>query len=86
MLLGVWFGLWKTNDALVFFPLTALFQKFDTFETLKNAALGSNSAGAFQARMLTHTSRENIRSEAKCKKKIFFTLLLNRKKQKDFLT
>src|SRR6516162_1383705 len=49
--LGVRFGLWKTNDALLWLELAAFLHQLNAFEALEDVSLGGDGAFAFQAGM-----------------------------------
>jgi hypothetical protein len=52
--LGVRFCFRKANDFPAFFPLAALLEQFDAFETLQDVAFGDDGAGPSKTAMLRH--------------------------------
>jgi len=50
----LWFGFWKTDDALAVFELAALAEEFDAFKTFQDTATGGDAALAFETWMLAH--------------------------------
>jgi hypothetical protein len=50
----VGFGFAEAGHAVAFLPLTAFFERFDTFETLQNVALYDEATGALEAFVLGH--------------------------------
>lgn len=55
------FGLWQAGRQATFLPLTAGLHELDALATLKDAALGTNGTGGFEAAMLRHGKKKKVR-------------------------
>lgn len=64
-LLRVRLGFGEPDDFATFFPLAALLEQFDAFETLQNIALRDDRAGSSKAAMLRHRGKMSAKASAK---------------------